>query len=329
MRIRLFIAASALLVFAGCALGKIAFGPGIDARDVEAPTDAATLERGRYLANHVAACTSCHSTRDWRYFAAPVTPGTEGKGGERYDEATGFPGTLVSSNLTPSALGTWSDGEIFRAITAGVDRDGEALFPIMPYPHYRKLATTDALALVAWVRSLEPIEHQTPRHELNMPLNLIVNLMPAEHEGPASPPAPGDAGYPAYITGIASCISCHSLEDKGQPVEGMAYAGGREFPVPGYGVVRSSNITPHEVTGIGAWPKALFITRFKAMTAEAVGATALSKGDVQTVMPWTDYAGMSEADLGAIYDFLKTVPPVDNLVERFTPAAADGDAATP
>ncbi len=306
---------------AGCALGRIAFGPGIDVQPVTAPGGDASLERGRYLAKHVASCVGCHSTRDWRYFSGPTVDGTTGKGGEAFDERVGFPGRIIASNITPAGLGDWSDAEVLRAITAGVDKEGEALFPIMPYPHYRHMATSDALAIVAWLRTLTPIDHQVAARELDMPLNLLVNLMPAEHEGPAEPPAPGDAAYPAYVTEMAACIGCHSLEERGEPVEGMAYAGGREFVVPGYGVVRSSNITPHEVTGIGAWPKALFVTRFKSMTHAAVTASALTPGDFQSVMPWTDYAGMSEADLGAIYDFLRTVPPVDNLVVRFTPEA--------
>lgn len=82
------------------------------------------IERGKYLANHVSMCMDCHSTRDWATFAGPLVPGTEGKGGERYDKALGVPGTVYAKNLTPENLGKWSDGEIFRAITSGVNKDG-------------------------------------------------------------------------------------------------------------------------------------------------------------------------------------------------------------
>lgn len=37
-------------------------------------------------------------------------------------------------------------------------------------------------------------------------------------------------------------------------------------------------------------------------------------------MPWTMYAGMTDEDLGAIYDYLKTIPAVRNKVEPFTSA---------
>jgi hypothetical protein len=39
-------------------------------------------------------------------------------------------------------------------------------------------------------------------------------------------------------------------------------------------------------------------------------------------MPWTMYANMTEEDLGAIYAYLQTVPPIENRVEKFTPAPA-------
>jgi hypothetical protein len=35
-------------------------------------------------------------------------------------------------------------------------------------------------------------------------------------------------------------------------------------------------------------------------------------------MPWTMYAGMSDDDLGAMYDYLRTVRPVSHAVARFT-----------
>ena len=40
-------------------------------------------------------------------------------------------------------------------------------------------------------------------------------------------------------------------------------------------------------------------------------------GEVNTIMPWSDYAGMSEADLKAIFAYLKTLPPVRNKVTTF------------
>ncbi|HCT24427.1 MAG TPA: cytochrome C, partial [Chitinophagaceae bacterium] len=49
------------------------------------------IARGEYLANHVTVCMDCHSKRDWTKFSGPVTPGTLGMGGDRFDESVGMP----------------------------------------------------------------------------------------------------------------------------------------------------------------------------------------------------------------------------------------------
>lgn len=99
------------------------------------------LARGEYLANHVAVCMDCHSTRDWNKLSGPPVPGTLGKGGEVFDQSMNFPGRFVAKNITPFNLKDWSDGDIYRAITSGVDKDGHVLFPVMPYLYYNKLCT--------------------------------------------------------------------------------------------------------------------------------------------------------------------------------------------
>lgn len=81
---------------------------------------AAQIEHGRYLTNHVAACVDCHSQRDYTELAGPMVPGTEGKGGDSFLRAAGFPGNYYALNLTPAHLGNWTDGEIFHATTTGV-----------------------------------------------------------------------------------------------------------------------------------------------------------------------------------------------------------------
>ena len=82
------------------------------------------VARGAYLANHVTVCMDCHSTRDWNRFSGPTEAGTLGKGGELFDKNQGFPGSFTSKNITPFNLKGWSDGDIYRTITSGVDKDG-------------------------------------------------------------------------------------------------------------------------------------------------------------------------------------------------------------
>jgi hypothetical protein len=46
----------------------------------------------------------------------------------------------------------------------------------------------------------------------------------------------------------------------------------------------------------------------------------VAPGEYNSIMPWMMYAHMEEDDLKAIYAYLKTVKPIENIVERFTPS---------
>lgn len=268
---------------------------------------------GGYLANQVIGCTYCHSGRDWTLFSAPVVPGQLGAGGQVFDESVGFPGRLVAINLTPAGIGDWTDGELLRAITGGLSRDGHALFPVMPYDAYRLLRTDDAEAIVAYLRSLAPVPASAAgERRLGFPLNLIANTIPA----PATPRDvdPADAAaWGEYLATLAGCGFCHTpVDERQRALPGMQFGGGRPWPVDGVDV-RSSNISPDRDTGIGAWTPEQFIARFRRYQGEA-GRIPVSEVGYNTQMPWTLYADMTDADLAAIFAYLMAQPPVRNAV---------------
>lgn len=297
--------------------------PDIDVQtDLKVDVTPERVARGEYLANSVCVCMDCHSTRDWNKYSGPLVPGTLGKGGERFDRTMNFPGVFYSKNVTPFALSSWSDGEIYRAITSGVSKDGHPFFPVMPYPNYNKLATEDVYSIIAYLRSLQPIETETyAASELDFPVSVIMHTIPAPAQ-PMEKPAPGDPKYGEYMVNAAACMECHTKTEKGKKV-GEPFAGGFVFNMPNGSIVRSMNITPH-ADGIGAWDKATFIQRFKMHADSSYVPPPIdwSKGEFQTVMPWTMYAHMTEEDLGAIYDYLRTVPAVAGRPEKWTPPPA-------
>ena len=271
--------------------------------------------RGDYLVNHLVGCVLCHSQRDWDYFSGPIKKDSAGAGGKIYDESNGFPGHLRAANITPSSLERWSDGDIAHAIVAGVNKDGEALFPVMPYPYFRALCMDDLMAVVSYIRTLKPLKHTPHARRLNFPLNFIVNTIPEKWARPDCPDPNNELNYGRYLTEIAFCESCHTPRAGGKPDRDKSFAGGREFIVPGVkGKVRSSNLTPHE-SGLRAWSRSRFIGRFKAFEDPSVLAQALPDKSFNTEMPWHMYAGLSEADLGAIFTFLTTLQPIENKVE--------------
>lgn len=121
--------------------------------------DADLVARGSYL-GRIMDCAGCHMPRDadgLPEFEAGLSGGTVGF------EIPGQ-GTFWPSNLTPhtTGLGDWSDAEIRTAITTGLRPDGRVLAPVMPWPGYAALEEPDLAALVAWLRSMPPVENVVP-----------------------------------------------------------------------------------------------------------------------------------------------------------------------
>jgi len=86
-----------------------------------------------------------------------------------------------------------------------------------------------------------------------------------------------------------------------------------------WGIVRPANLTPDVKTGIGAWTEEQFVFRFKLYEDSAYVAHKVAEGDFITMMPWMMYSGMEEDDLKAIYAYLQSIPPNENLVTTWTP----------
>ena len=83
-----------------------------------------------------------------------------GAGGQEFE---GPWGVSVAANITPdpdTGLGKWSDADIKRAVTSGVRPDGTKLKPPMAFAYYKKIASDDLDALVAFLRTLKPVVHK-------------------------------------------------------------------------------------------------------------------------------------------------------------------------
>jgi mono/diheme cytochrome c family protein len=312
--------AAIVLVIAGALLYiKIALPNVGPAPEMKVDATPERIARGEYLANHIAVCIDCHSTRDWSRFSGPPVEGTFGKGGDVFDKKFGFPGTYYARNITPSGIGRYTDGELFRVITTGENKEGEAMFPLMPYNYYGLMDEEDIKSVIAYIRTLKPIENIVPKSSSDFPMNLIINTIPHKASLSKRPEKSDVVNYGKYIVNAASCIECHTLADKGKLVAGTEYGGGREFPFPDGSIVRSGNITPDKETGIGSWNLERFITLFHSRSDSTTLHTTLKPGDFNSIMPWTMYGKMTDEDLTAVFEYLKTVPAVHNSVVKFSP----------
>jgi mono/diheme cytochrome c family protein len=102
-----------------------------------APAVAPTVDYGRYLAQ---GCTGCHGSN----FAGQHVPGTP----------AAFPD---ARNLTPAALGQWTQADFRRALREGKRPDGSAIDPFMPWKAYSGMTDVELDALWAYLRTLPPV----------------------------------------------------------------------------------------------------------------------------------------------------------------------------
>jgi len=288
------------------------FLPEIPVRTLSIDVTQDRIVRGNYLANHVMLCIDCHSSRDWTKYTGPIIPGTEGMGGEIFDQKQGFPGVYYATNITPYELDKWSDGEIYRALTSGVGIRNNALFPVMPYHIYGNLADEDIFSIIAYLRTIPSIKNDLPPAKSDFPMNFIINTMPREGKAQNVPSKDDMLEYGEYMTLATDCMECHTEADKmGKPIMEFAYAGGRKFFLPDGEISISTNITPDNGTGIGNWDENKFIRTFKTYDLERYEPPEMKTDESNTIMPWTAYAGLDTLDLKAIYHYLRSIKPIE------------------
>ena len=268
------------------------------------------VKRGKYLVNNVAGCLYCHSKRDYSMFSGPIVSGTEGMGGQKFDRNfRGVPGEVYSRNITPGGIGAWPTDAVIRAITQGVSQKGDTLYPVMPYAHFAKMSKEDALSIVAYLRTLSPIQNEVPKRKLQIAFHPI--LPTADLEKNIRPAFADRKLYGEYLVNMGACLDCHTPMDKNNLILDKSFSGGQEFRTAGF-VVRSANITPDSTTGIGTWTEEVFLAKFTQFrTADGYN---YNPGKNNSVMPWTIFAGMDDFDLKAIYAYLRSIKPVNNKV---------------
>jgi mono/diheme cytochrome c family protein len=247
---------------------------------VTVPMDAEAVQRGEHIAT-IFICKSCH---------------TENLGGELYFDVPGLV-SIPTPNLTSGAggVGSFYTGEDWvRAIRHGVGQDGRGLF-IMPSNTFYYLSDEDLGALIAYLKSLPPVDNVLPerRIELLGRVMMAVGMFPPpavdriDHATlPPAAPEPGlTVAYGQYLS--RTCTECHGANLNGAPFGPP----GQEVPTP--------NLTPGgELAG---WSEQDFIMTLR---------TGLTPGGRQLdeQMPWKFFGQMTDEELRALWMYLQSLP---------------------
>jgi mono/diheme cytochrome c family protein len=147
--------------------------------------DPAAIARGKYLVT-IASCHDCHTPG---YFLGKPDMARYLGGSDVGFELPGL-GVFVGPNLTPdkdTGLGNWTDQQVVAAIQTGARPDGRMLAPIMPYHAFANLTPQDAQAIVAFLRSIPPVQHKVPGPfgPTQTPDVFVMKIVP-----PGTPPTP-------------------------------------------------------------------------------------------------------------------------------------------
>lgn len=264
------------------------------------------IQRGEYLAR-AGLCIACHT--DYQ------NDGAELAGGNPI--TTPF-GTIYSTNITPdreTGIGEWSDDDFVRAMRHGVGRQGEHLFPAFPYTAFTRMTDEDMLALKAYLFSVEPVRQQNKPPEVSRPFNWRILLAAWKwmyHEpGPFEPDPQKSSQWNrgAYLVeGVVHCGQCHTPRDMAGGLDMDFYMAGA---VDGPEGELSPNITAHPETGLGDWS----VDDMVFLLKEGI------KPDGDNVQGLMDeaidrgYNYVTEEDLTAIAEYLRSLPPIDHRVE--------------
>lgn len=255
--------------------------------------------RGK-LVFYAGGCASCH-----------MTPGQEDrlKLGGGLELGSPF-GSFYAPNISShprDGIGNWKAADLANAMLAGVSPKGEHYYPSFPYTSYHLTKFEDVRDLMAYLRTLAPVEGRARDHDLPFPFNIrrTLGLWKLLFFSPQSfaPDAAKSAGWNRgryLVEGLGHCVECHSPRNLlGGIPSGARFAGG---PDP-HGKGWNPNLTPHE-SGLAKWSAKdiaeLLGTGFTP-DYDSVGAGMASVVKNMAELPAEDRAAMAE--------YLKSLPP--------------------
>jgi mono/diheme cytochrome c family protein len=260
------------------------------------PAQQSLIERGRYLAQ-AGDCIACHTIPGARIFS-----------GNR-PMPTPF-GTLYSPNITPdpdTGIGKWSAEDFYRMMHTGRSRNGDLLYPAMPFASYTKVTRADCDAIFAYLRSVPAVRQPSRPHELRFPYNnraLLIGwrtlyFKEGEYQPDRGKSAEWNRG--AYLVqGLGHCSMCHTpINALGGSSPAQAFQGGL-IPMQNW---YAPSLTSNKEAGLGTWEIRDIVDLLQA----GISSHATVYGPMAEVT-YNSLQYMNDADVRAMGVYLKSLP---------------------
>jgi len=297
------------LLLAGCVAMLLSF-------HVQAQTPAPLSqeqEQGKYL-TELAACYACHTNNASEPFAGGrelITP----------------LGTIYSTNITPNAdtgISSWTDEEFYRALHEGVGKNGEQLYPVMPYDVYTGMSYEDVMLIKTWLMAQTPVSQRDLPNEFQFPYDnrqlvrgwKLLNFYKEGRHSLTNNSATPEKQRGAYIgETLMLCGSCHTPRtvtmgtDPGRSLTGTLILDNWYAP----------NITPDKIRGIGKWTDEELKQFLR--TGEAPGKS-YAMGPMKEIIA-TSSSHLTDQDLDNLLLWLRNIPFDERLTSSNTLSRAE------
>ena len=279
----------------------------------------ALIKQGEYLAR-AGDCVACHTAKDGKPFA----------GGLAMETPIGM---IYSTNITPdpTGIGAYSFDDFDKAVRHGVAKNGNTLYPAMPYPSYARVNQADMQALYAYfMQGVKPVAQENKAVDIAWPLSMrwplamwrwtfapaVADFTPV----PGQNPVVSRGAY--LVEGLGHCGACHTpraltLQEKAlSATDGSSFLSG-SAPLEGW---IAKNLRGDHKDGLGSWSEEQLVQFLKTGRSDR---SAVFGGMSDVIVHSMQY--MSDADLTAIARYLKTLPAVDSTdtPHQYDPAVAD------
>lgn len=279
----------------------ILFASGFSAQAADNTGLQELIAQGKYLA--VAAdCGACHT---------PPKDGAAMSGGYAIQSPLG---TIYASNITPSkvaGIGDYSEQDFARAVREGINKQGQHLYPAMPYTSYSRITDADIHALYTYfMHGVVPVDKPSTPTQLPFPFNIRSSMAlwntlfsrnktftPAENVS-------AEVNRGNYlVNALEHCDTCHTPRNAlmGQQ-DDKALSGGE------LGSWYAPNITPDKNSGIGNWSADDLAQYLK--TGHVVGKAQAAGPMAEAIEHSTQH--LSNEDIQAIVAYLRQIPAINN-----------------